>query len=262
VIRRAHTANSRTDEQSVYLAAACARTLASAGVGSGGCGDCPCAVLLPEAAAAGRTDRRARSRIVTVCVRAHLASARRLWHRDVPSFLQYPDGSHSLGVISPVGGRAEEEEAGAGSQSGTITGSFVVWADPGPPPGNTASMKLLFFGLLMIDVVVCILILADAVKKLTSRGKSSRMSPPPVEHVILSFAFGFLFKLVGAWGVHTNNLRWISIFIAATLFITIWSLLWTTSLAHLFSLFLDVALVLVGNQERSLLMGTWFSASR
>ena len=41
---------------------ACVRTLASAGVGRGVCADCPCAVLLPGAAAAGRTDRRARSR--------------------------------------------------------------------------------------------------------------------------------------------------------------------------------------------------------
>ena len=221
-----------------------------------------CRELLLLGARTGARARALAQSIVSVYLRAHLASARRLWHRDVPSFLQYPDGSHSLGVISPVGGRAEEEEAGAGSQSGAISGSFVVWADPSAPPGNTTSLKLLFFGLLMIDLAVCILILADAVKKLTSSGKSSRMSPPPVQHVILSFAFGFLFKLVGAWGVHSNNLRWISIFIAATLFITIWSLLWTTSLEHLFSLFFDVALVLVGNQERSLLMGTWFSASR
>ena len=61
---------------------------------------------------------------------------RAVWpHRDVPSFLQYPDGSHSLGVITPVGAREEEEEAGAGNQSGTITGSFVVWADPSATPG-------------------------------------------------------------------------------------------------------------------------------
>ena len=48
-------------------------------------------------------------------------------NRDVPSFLQYPDGSHSLGVISPLGER-DEDEAGAANDSGAITGSFIVWA--------------------------------------------------------------------------------------------------------------------------------------
>ena len=46
----------------------------------------------------------------------------------------------------------------------------------------------------------------------------------------------------------TYSLYMHSIFIAATLFLTIWSLLWTTSLAHLLSVFLDVSLVVVGNQ--------------
>ena len=45
----------------------------------------------------------------------------------------------------------------------------------------------------------------------------------------------------------TYSLYMHSIFIAATLFLTIWSLLWTTSLAHLLSVFLDVSLVVVGN---------------
>ena len=30
-------------------------------------------------------------------------------NKDVPSFLVYPDGSHSLGVISPAATRSEEE---------------------------------------------------------------------------------------------------------------------------------------------------------
>ena len=45
----------------------------------------------------------------------------------------------------------------------------------------------------------------------------------------------------------TYSLYMHSIFIAATLFLTIWSLLWTTSLAHLLSVFLDVSLVVVVN---------------
>ena len=30
-------------------------------------------------------------------------------NKDVPSFLVYPDGSHSLGVISPAATRSEED---------------------------------------------------------------------------------------------------------------------------------------------------------
>ena len=47
------------------------------------------------------------------------------------------------------------------------------------------------------------------VQNLTSSSRNSRMSPPPLELLISSFALGFIFKLVGAWGVHSNNLRWL-----------------------------------------------------
>ena len=33
-------------------------------------------------------------------------------NKDVPTFLVYPDGSHSLGVISPAGGRQDEGSDG------------------------------------------------------------------------------------------------------------------------------------------------------
>jgi hypothetical protein len=91
------------------------------------------------------------------------------YNKDVPSFLVYPDGSHSLGVISPAV-RADEDSGTtaacricrkrtefhpktfvflfksvtiedpllivslkcmcAGNQDSTISGPFVVWADP------------------------------------------------------------------------------------------------------------------------------------
>ena len=63
-------------------------------------------------------------------------------------------------------------------------------------------------------------------------------------------------------GVHSHRLRWLSVFIAATLLLTILALLWTSSVLHFASLLLDVFLVLVSVQHRSSLMGSWFTASR
>jgi hypothetical protein len=53
-----------------------------------------------------------------------------------------------------------------------------------------------------------------------------------------------------------------TVFIAATLFLSILGLVWVMSAPHLASLVLDLLLVLVCSQDRSSLMGTWFSASR
>ena len=54
-------------------------------------------------------------------------------NRDVPSFLLYPDGSHSLGVISaPANNPGVGAEDTSSQQDSTITGPFVVWADPVP----------------------------------------------------------------------------------------------------------------------------------
>ena len=124
--------------------------------------------------------------------------------RDVPSFLQYPDGSHALGVISPsaVGsGRVADDEAGTAAQSGSIMGSFIVWADPTPPTaaGNRLHLKGLFFGLLMIDLVVCVLMLPGAAEALRTSSNRAGPSPSPDISPYVMFFTGLFFKLVGAW---------------------------------------------------------------
>lgn len=122
----------------------------------------------------------------------------------MPSFLQYPDGSHALGVISPsaVGsGRVADDEAGTAAQSGSIMGSFIVWADPTPPTaaGNRLHLKGLFFGLLMIDLVVCVLMLPGAAEALRTSSNRAGPSPSPDISPYVMFFTGLFFKLVGAW---------------------------------------------------------------
>ena len=48
-----------------------------------------------------------------------------------------------------------------------------------------------------------------------------QMATAPFELPFLSFSFGILFKLVGLWGVYTNSLRHLTIFIAVCLLFTI-----------------------------------------
>mmetsp|Transcript_10802 Transcript_10802/g.25893 ORF Transcript_10802/g.25893 Transcript_10802/m.25893 type:complete len:207 (+) Transcript_10802:130-750(+) len=184
-------------------------------------------------------------------------------NKDVPCFLVYPDGSHSLGMISPAAGQAADDPAA--NQDQTMTGPFIVWADARPDGADGDSLirflRLGFYALLVVNLVGCGLILADSVVMNREETRTS-LSPPPIELPVASFAIGTCFKLVGAWGVQRGQIRYLSAFIAAVLFLTILSLLWTASLAHMLSLLLDIALVLVGIKVRSSLMGSWFCATR
>jgi len=200
-------------------------------------------------------------------------------NKDVPSFLVYPDGSHSLGVISPAATRPEED---TGNQDSTITGPFVVWADPGSscpailPTQPEALQNQLsadiehayyvrhtFYLVLVINIAFACMILADAVANHRSTAAvEARLSAPPLELTATCFAVGILAKLVGAWGVYASRIRCISAFIAVNLLLAILNLVWTGALMQLVAVALDLLLVAIADQARARLMGAWFSASR
>ncbi|KAJ1491997.1 hypothetical protein T484DRAFT_1772815 [Baffinella frigidus] len=153
----------------------------------------------------------------------------------------------------------------AAEQSSAISGAFVVWADPVPSlvVESHEQMKWLryaFYVVLVVNLAVCSLILADSLK--APSGANGALSPPPSQLPVATFSCATGFKLLGAVGVMRNNIRYLTFYIAAILVLTILSLLWTWSVPHLVTLVLEALLVTVGFKARDSLMGSWFSAHR
>lgn len=74
----------------------------------------------------------------------------------------------------------------------------------------------------MIDVTLCCITLADAISnERTVTVGEVNLSAPPIEVTGACFALSILAKLVGAWGVYTQRVRHVSIFIAVNLLLVI-----------------------------------------
>lgn len=143
---------------------------------------------------------------------------------------------------------------GAASQDATITGPFVVWADPvagfsassqstteagGPAfpfslvlwmplsdnaqlADSAACFRYSFYLVFLGNLILCCLIFADTINQQKSDPKGQvNYSMPPMELTAAFFTISILFKLIGAWGVYTQRIRHISAFIAVGLLLTI-----------------------------------------
>uniref|UniRef100_A0A6T8J476 Uncharacterized protein n=1 Tax=Hemiselmis andersenii TaxID=464988 RepID=A0A6T8J476_HEMAN len=184
-------------------------------------------------------------------------------NRDVPAFLVYPDGSHSLGVVSSPGTAAGGNPSDGDrdeNQDPTQAGTFVVWADPPAPLTGGAALwrNGLFYVGLSVNLVLSVLILADSVR--AGDKLVQHISSPPLELATVSFVFGIVVKLMGGYGVFYNSIRHITMFIAATLLLSILSLMWLSAVSNLSVTLLDLALIGLASSARSSLMGRWFAA--
>uniref|UniRef100_A0A7S4KLJ7 Uncharacterized protein n=1 Tax=Guillardia theta TaxID=55529 RepID=A0A7S4KLJ7_GUITH len=188
-------------------------------------------------------------------------------NRDVPAFLSFPDGSHSLGVISQHGD--VETEARGDHHSGSLNGPFIVWADPvqrgsADRSGDYQQLQMFFHATVGLNILLNALFFFDLMRYTYNKDILSpdRVSPPSMAMPIASFILCVLFKLIGAWGVFKKKIRYISIFISFVLFFSLVNLLWIATSPQLAGVFIDILLVLFAHRVRARLMGEWFSATR
>mmetsp|Transcript_23306 Transcript_23306/g.52342 ORF Transcript_23306/g.52342 Transcript_23306/m.52342 type:complete len:215 (-) Transcript_23306:325-969(-) len=190
-------------------------------------------------------------------------------NRDVPAFLSFPDGSHSLGVISQHGD-VETEARGDHSSSTGLNGPFIVWADPVQRATSDRSgdeyqqLQVFFHATAGLNVILNALFFFDLMRYTYNKDilSADRVPPPSMAMPIVSFVLCVLLKAVGAWGVFKKNVRYISIFISFVLFFSLINLLWIATTPQLAGVFIDILLVLFAHRIRARLMGEWFSATR